>query len=105
MAQKPINSTISAPYAIAITLIRTAKSKKIYGYSLKERLSDLWRPFVNTLVMALSVYAVTAIGLGIGLTIIIQLMIGVFVYIAMASITKDDSLQYCINTLREIIHK
>ena len=80
-------------------------SSKIYGYSLKERLSDLWRPFVNTLVMALSVYAVTAIGLGIGLTIIIQLMIGVFVYIAMASITKDDSLQYCINTLREIIHK
>ena len=69
-------------------------SKLVYGYSFKERVFDLYKPLVNSLVMVLTMYFLSLIDIGIGLQLIVQIIGGVIVYYAMAKITRDESLLY-----------
>jgi uncharacterized membrane protein YhfC len=75
-------------------------SKHIFGYSLKERAKDYIKPIINSLVMMASMWPISLLGLSNLLTIIYQCVIGFFVYFVMCKVTKEDSLAYIRNIIK-----
>lgn len=80
-------------------------SSKIYNYTLKDRFVDMWRPFVGSLIMAVSLYLVYLLDLSNVITLCLQFVIGIFVYFFMAKLTKDDTLSYCLSVVKDMIKK
>lgn len=80
-------------------------SSKIYGYTIGQRISDIWKPVVSAVVMSFCIYAVSLIGLSYWLTLALQIIVAMTVYGIMSYLTKDDSLDYCLNMMRVTIIK
>lgn len=80
-------------------------SSKIYRYKLRERLLDMSKPIIGSIVMALAIYSITIIGLPDIWTLCIQIVIGVIVYLLMARIMKDDNITYCLSIVKEMMNK
>lgn len=80
-------------------------SSKIYGYSLRDRLSDMWKPLLGSIVMAGTLYGVSRIGLSNILTLCIQIITGIVIYLIVAKMTKDDSLGYCLTVAGDLLKK
>ena len=76
------------------TFVLFVISQHIFGYSLKERVKDYIKPIVNSLVMMTSMWPISLLGLSNLVTIFFQCFIGIFVYFVMCKVTKDDSLTY-----------
>ena len=69
-------------------------SKKVYKYKLKERFSDLYRPTLYSISMAIAMYSVFYLGLSDLTTLIIQIITGIVVYFGLAKLCKDKNLSY-----------
>lgn len=87
--------------ALAIFVI----SSKIYGYKLKSRLQDMWKPILGSVIMSAALYGISLIGLSNIVTLCIQIVVGFIVYLLMAKITRDDNMNYCISIIKDIITK
>lgn len=87
--------------AIAIFII----SAKIYDYTMKERLLDMWKPTVGSFVMAASLLGISLIGMPTILTFCVQLLVSVIVYLLMSKITNDDNLNYCLSVVKDILNR
>lgn len=74
-------------------------SRKVFQYSLRERFRNFLKPTINALIMVLAMLAVSLLGLSNIFTLILQCIIGVSVYLTMASMTKDDNLNYILNLI------
>jgi len=74
-------------------------SSKIYGYNLRERMKDLFRPTINGIVMFLVCWSVNLLHYNSLITLAIQLVLGVVVYWGLSKITHDNNLPY----LKEIV--
>ena len=76
-------------------------SSKVYNYSLTNRILDIWKPVVGSFVMSFALLGVNLIGLSNTVTVCLQVIVGAFVYLLMASITKDDNLHYCLSLMKD----
>ena len=79
-------------------------SSKIYGYSLTDRFSDLYRTLLYTILMALAVYSITIIHINVWGQVCLQLLIGLLTYMGISFVTKDDNFTMIINILKEKLH-
>lgn len=80
-------------------------SRKVYHYSLRERMADLIKPLVNSFVMMLSMYIVELMDMEMLWLLIIQIVVGSITYFVMAMISKDSSLSYIRNFISEKYHQ
>lgn len=80
-------------------------SSMIYGYTIRQRLSDLWRPVLGSVVLALCLFGISLLKLDYWISIILQIVVAIIAYVLMAYISKDDNLKYCINLLRDLFFK
>lgn len=80
-------------------------SGKVYGYSWRERIADLIRPLCNGLIMSLLISLVKFLEIENWAVLTIQIICGILVYIGLAVVTKDDSLRYVVQILKEQILK
>lgn len=78
-------------------------SKRLIGYSLKERFFDLIKPLFNTIVMFLIVYLIGKSNVYINFKLLFQIIVGILVYIFMALVTRDDSLRYLLETIKQFL--
>lgn len=69
-------------------------SNFLFGYSLKERLLDLAKPFINSCVMMTAMWCISLIKMNVTLMLMVQILIGFVVYLIMSKITKDSSFLY-----------
>lgn len=76
-------------------------SKKIYGYTICNRLSDLYKPLISCLIMTIVTELVLLFNCNAWITLLSQLIIGVFVYTIMSIMLKDDSFYYVLNTTKQ----
>lgn len=79
-------------------------SKNVYSYTLRERMEDVVRPILNSIVMMATIYLIGIADYTILWTLIFQVSTGVVVYIIMALITKDSSLKYCFDLVKNKIY-
>lgn len=80
-------------------------SSKVYQYSLSERVLDIFKPLIGSLVMFIVCYGMTYVGLGNLQTLLVQLVLGVAVYYGMAKLLHDTNLSYLKETIRESVLK
>ena len=104
-----INVLAIAIGALAVEMLGTLAifviSSKVYGYTLKDRLLDMWKPIISSIVMAASLYGVGLLGFSNAVTIGVQIIIGFTVYFLMAKITHDDNLQYSLSIVKDMLNK
>ena len=79
-------------------------SSKIYNYKIRERVFDMWKPIVGSVVMAGALFCVSLMGVSNILTICFQAIVGILIYYLMAMITRDDTLSYCISIVKEMLN-
>jgi len=87
------------------TLLNMPINKKIIGYGLKEQFLDLIRPTLFTMVMCISVWAITLFELNITLQLILQILVGTGVYLLISITTKDKTYCYIVSLLKSYIVK
>lgn len=67
-------------------------SWKIYNYKLVERLKDIAKPLINSIIMFGVVYPIQYINIHALFKLIIGMIVGVVVYFVLSCITKDNNL-------------
>lgn len=86
------------------TLVIFIISRRIYGYSLRERAKDLIKPAINSAVMFLAVWSLSFLGLEPLYLVIIQVLVAFIVYSFMALITKDESAMYLVSEFKNKVN-
>lgn len=79
------------------SLILVFISKNLYSYQIRERIADLYRPVMNSLIMMLIMWAITLSNITGLFLLIIQILTGFVIYILLSYLTKDSSLGYIIS--------
>lgn len=103
-----------SPMAIAVgativevigCLVYFVISSKVYDYKLSERVIDLIKPLINSVIMAIAVMYVGKVKINNVLLLMIQCLTGVIIYIVLSLITKDDNFVQIINMIRNRFSK
>lgn len=76
-------------------------SLKVYGYSLSERIKDLWRPLLNSCIVFIASFAIGSIVVNIYLRLLIQIVIGICTYILMVLLTRDKTFFELCNLFKK----
>ena len=79
------------------SLVIVLVSIKLYNYTLRERLSDLLKPLLNSIIMAVAMFLVGRLGqpyIAVGWLLLILIFTGLAVYYILVNITKDNSCDY-----------
>lgn len=76
-------------------------SSKIYHYSLKNRIHDMYKPIMNAAIMAIAMYATSYFISNIYILLLTQIISGIIVYLIMALITRDNNLHYLLNKIKK----
>lgn len=80
--------------SIAIGII----ASKVVGYSIKEKITDMWKPLCNSLIMfGLIMLIDKYLAINNLVLIVIEILLGVLVYFGLALITKDENIKQCKN--------
>lgn len=87
------------------TIVIFVFAKEIFGYKYGERIKDLYKPSMNSIIMASIVWSISLIGLNMLLMLMCQVIVGCVVYYLLAQITRDDSLQYIKHNILEKIRQ
>ena len=74
-------------------------SKKFVNYNFKERLLDLWKSIVSSIVMFVGLNFINLQTSDL-VTILAKFIIGVVVYLLMSMILSDDSLKYIFSIVK-----
>lgn len=80
-------------------------SSRVYGYSLLNRLSDMWKPLLCSTVMALVMIWVSTLDFSVIVLVFVQAILGIIVYILMGRLIKDDNLIYCLSIIKDVLSK
>lgn len=77
-------------------------NKMIFGYSYFEQFFDIIPNIMVTLIMAVSIFWISNIGLNVVFTLLLQVALGVISYVVASFVTSNDSMKYLC---RMIFHK
>ncbi len=80
-------------------------SSRVYGYSLLDRLSDMWKPLISSFVMALVMMWGASLNSPIIVLVFLQIILGIIVYVLMGRLLKDDNLTYCLSMIKDVLSK
>lgn len=98
-------------FAIAVTLplntlvdlvINGVIVRRVIDYKLIEQLKDCLSAFILSCIMCLIVSLMQLSGLSIFLTLILQVIVGIFVYIVLSIITKNEAFMYILDAIKNI---
>ena len=84
-------------YAIIATIINSSPNKKLFNYSLKEQLMDVFKYLFPAIIMSIIVFLIGKISVNIYILLIMQVLIGVVIYVFICKLLKLDALDYIIN--------
>lgn len=75
-------------------------SSKIYGYLIKYRLLDIYKPLINSLIMFFVVRSIQSLCNPSFWGLVVQVLAGFFSYILLAFITRDYNIHIFMNVLK-----
>ena len=78
---------------VIVSVIIAVIASRIIGYSVKEKIIDLWKPLCNSLVMFAAIMIVDKyLEVNNMVIILIEFILGTSVYFGMALLTKDENI-------------
>ena len=87
---------------LIVSVIIAVMSSKIVGYTVKDKINDLWKPFCNSLAMfAVIMFVDHCLVINNIALIVIEFVLGVSVYIGMALLTKDENFDRVKSVLKK----
>ena len=75
-------------------------SSRVYGYSLKQRIMDIWRPLMNSIIMFFAIRSIKTLFNSVILRLLVLVSMGIVVYFFLSIITKDPSLQTIVSSFK-----
>lgn len=91
--------------SIISTFVNSYPNKKLLNYSYKEQLKDISSSAIISTIMLVVVYMMNKIKINIYVLLILQLLVGAGIYIGLAFITRNESLLYIKDMIKEKIKK
>ncbi len=88
-------------FNIFVYFVNSYPNKKNINYSYKDQLKDVAPNFALALIMATLVYLVGRININIYLDVLIQVLVGIVFYVTVSWLTKNESMTYIINYVKE----
>ena len=87
---------------LIVSVIIAVMSSKIVGYTVKDKINDLCKPFCNSLAMfAVIMFVDHCLVINNIALIVIEFVLGVSVYIGMALLTKDENFDRVKSVLKK----
>ena len=80
-------------------------SFKIYGYSLRERIMDMARPLISTLIMVAIIYPISLIPMDIIWILTLQIVFGIAFYILLTYLIDREDFNYFLEKIANIFKK
>ncbi len=77
-------------------------SRRVYNYSIRERLKDIWKPTVNGLIMGSVVLVLGFLPINQYILIFIQIIVAASLYLGLVFLTKDKNLGFLITILKSM---
>lgn len=75
--------------------------KRLFNYSIRDQLSDMLPNIVCTGIMGCVLLGISLLKMNYIMTFVIQIILGVFSYIIICAITKNDSFCYCVEFVKK----
>lgn len=102
MRRGPMAIALSGIVASVLSsFINAYPNKRLIGYSYIQQVKDIMSPLVLSVMMGIVVYMFGVIDCNVVLKLVIQGSVGVLVYAGLSFITKNDNLQYILNSAKE----
>lgn len=89
---------------IVASFINSFPNRSLLNYSYKEQISDIIFHLIISLIMGIIIYPVKFIGFSYLATLITQVLLGIIIYLFLSRFFKIDSLNYSLNTVKEIFN-
>lgn len=86
---------------IISVFVNAAPNVKLLGYSFGEQISDLFSPFILSLIMAAVVFPISQTGLNDITVLLIQVFCGIAVYLIGSVISKQKGYLYILDFLKK----
>jgi O-antigen/teichoic acid export membrane protein len=96
---------VQAFISVLCVAINAFPNKKLMGYSFLQQIRDILPSLILAVVMCVSVYSVTCLGLSDFITLIIQVPLGIVIYCGFAYLLKFECFRYLIATAKDFISK
>lgn len=102
------------PFAVAVGVMMTEflmaflifyYSQMIYGYKAADRMKDLVRPAMNSLIMFFSVRMLISLNIPDFIKLGTGVFAGIAVYLLMAVITGDENIRYAVSVIKGYFNK
>lgn len=93
-ATVPISSVIAV-------IVNSFCVYKYIGYSLFEKIKDIFKSFISAMIMCAAVYFMNYIPVSFVLKLFLQIAAGIGLYILFSIIFKNDNLKYLITLMRK----
>lgn len=88
---------------IFATIVNTYPNRKLLGYTYKYQFKDIAKNLLTAVIMGVCVYFVGYIPIQNVLLLILQIIVGVFVYIAISAVAKNENLIYMIAFTKDLL--
>lgn len=94
------SSVVAGAFSCAVALVPNVR---VLGYSLREQLSDLVRPFLGSTVMAILIMMLNHLPFHAGLILGIQIVAGFIVYAFVMILAGDDTMGMLVGVLKKAL--
>lgn len=100
-----------SPIIIALTNVLTTfiscfinayPNKQLINYSYIEQMKDILPNILLSCLMGLLIYPILFLNLNALITLLIQIILGIFIYVLLSIISKNNSFYYILNIIKEI---
>lgn len=87
------------------SFLNARPNKELFGYSIKEQISDIIPALVLSIIMALVVGLFNLLNLNSWLTLFLQVFVGIIIYVGSAKIFRLESFEFVITTIKQFFKK
>lgn len=88
-------------YDLICQIINSWPNKKLLNYKYSEQFKDISRNLILAVLMGCITYSLNFINFSYFIKLIIQIPTGIFIYVILSIITKNDSFYYLLNLLKK----
>ena len=97
-----LTALISGPINVFMTIL---VSRKIYGYRIREHLSDNLPILFSASIMGISVYSIKYFGLLPFITLIIQIPLGLIIYLFLSKLFQYEGYELLMEYFKKIVNR
>lgn len=90
---------------VVSSFLNARPNKELFGYSIKEQISDIIPAFILSIIMALIVWLFNFLDWNAWITLLCQVITGIVIYVGGAKICRLESFEFVVTTIKQFFKK